>query len=345
MVKLIVHLIFLCPLRKSNLNVLPFLSGMVASADFGKQMYHGYLASQTWCGVPPGLVGPQFLDESQMHWSSVGSGTEACHARSPTKVDEISPNCSVSGLSSGCQVPESLPEVCVPIPGAKSGVLCEAGESMSFEVMARKTARIQGQSAGRDEDGGSSGVSRPLPGPNSSPAVSGRRRRALLALIDHLMWRTGKLEESLMKRAVKTLAARRFCQTALGTLLKFVIKRVLPLVENATIDGALVAHSKTLLRPGNSASPWFAASCCRDGSLAVIQPIWVQKTFEESSPYGNVHVCLVGDVHSPVRASGFEREGFRPTACAIAPMLVVVIAASETRVSTKTVLVKQRWLH
>ena len=33
-----------------------------------------------------------------------------------------------------------------------------------------------------------------------------------------------------------------------------------------------------LLCPGSSASPWFAASCCRDGLLAVIQPLWLQKT-------------------------------------------------------------------
>ena len=38
-----------------------------------------------------------------------------------------------------------------------------------------------------------------------------------------------------------------------------------------------------LLCPRSSASPWFTASCCRDGSLAVIQPLWVQKTSEVPS--------------------------------------------------------------
>ena len=40
------------------------------------------------------------------------------------------------------------------------------------------------------------------------------------------------------------LAARQFYQTALRTFLKWVKERVLPLVENAKIDVALVAYSK-----------------------------------------------------------------------------------------------------
>ena len=35
-----------------------------------------------------------------------------------------------------------------------------------------------------------------------------------------------------------------------------------------------------LLCPGIPASPWFTASCCRDGSLAVILLLWDQKTPE-----------------------------------------------------------------
>ena len=77
-----------------------------------------------------------------------------------------------------------------------------------------------------------------------------------------------------------------------------------------------------LLCPGNSASPWFAASCCRDGSLAVIQPIWVHKTSEVSSTCGNVRRLLAGDVHSPVQAFCVEKEGSCHPAPATAPMLV-----------------------
>ena len=49
-----------------------------------------------------------------------------------------------------------------------------------------------------------------------------------------------------------------------------------------------------LLCPRSSASPWFTASCCRDGSLAVIQPLWVQKTSEVPSMFHGVttaHTC------------------------------------------------------
>ena len=64
-------------------------------------------------------------------------------------------------------------------------------------------------------------------------------------LIDHLMCRDGELEDLLWERgAVKTLAARRIYQTAVGTILKNVMERVLPLVVE--IDGALVAYSFAL---------------------------------------------------------------------------------------------------
>ena len=105
---------------------------------------------------------------------------------------------------------------------------------------------------------------------------------------------------------------------------------------------------------GSSASPWFTPSCCRDGSLAVIQPLWVQQTAEvpwlfggvatahtcahptsnaqgrhcniahpsQSSSYGSAHPHFAGDVHASVRASGIEKEGYCPTACATFPVLV-----------------------
>ena len=72
-------------------------------------------------------------------------------------------------------------------------------------------------------------------------------------------------------------------------------------------------------------------SCCRDGSFAVIQPLSVQQTAEESSSSGSVHPHLVGNVHASVGASDIEKN--------VAPQLVpcwsVVMAASETGVSTK----------
>ena len=112
-----------------------------------------------------------------------------------------------------------------------------------------------------------------------------------------------------------------------------------------------------LLCPRISASPWFTASCCSDGSLAVFQPLWLQKSSEvsslpervatapagayptsnagtslgrhcvtahtsQTSPYGSVHPHLAGDVHLSVRASALKKKGFCPTACATCPMLV-----------------------
>ena len=102
---------------------------------------------------------------------------------------------------------------------------------------------------------------------------------------------------------------------------------------------------------GSSESPWFAASCCRDGSLAVIQPLWVQETSRvpprldwvagnhpcahpmsnactslgrhfntthpsQASPSVSVHPRLAGGVLASVRASGIERDGSCRTTCA-----------------------------
>ena len=74
---------------------------------------------------------------------------------------------------------------------------------------------------------------------------------------------------------------------------------------------------KKMLCPGNSASPWLAASCCRGGSLAVIQPLWVQKTAEES-----VLILYLRVTH--IRPSKLleEKEGSCPVVCATYPMPV-----------------------
>ena len=71
----------------------------------GKERCHDSFAPLTCGELPPGFVGSQLLDESQMQWSSAGSGTEARHARSPTKIDENCSSCSNSGASSRRQAP------------------------------------------------------------------------------------------------------------------------------------------------------------------------------------------------------------------------------------------------
>ena len=137
---------------------------------------------------------------------------------------------------------------------------------------------------------------------------------------------------------MKTHAARRNYQTALGTFFAFVKERALFLVEDVEIDGALIAYwndccVQGVQCPGSSASPWFTVSGCHDGSLAVIQLLWVQKTSEVPSMFGwrqltpartrralhqscdSVHPHFAGDVQC-VRASGIEKDRYCPTACA-----------------------------
>ena len=95
--------------------------------------------------------------------------------------------------------------------------------SKSLEELARDVARVQGQPAGKEEDGETNDESGPLPVPKSARVVSGRRHHRLRMLIDHLMCRDRRSEESLLERiTVRTLAARRNHQTALGKFLKFV---------------------------------------------------------------------------------------------------------------------------
>ena len=77
-----------------------------------------------------------------------------------------------------------------------------------------------------------------------------------------------------------------------------------------------------LLCPRSSPSPWFTACCCSDGSLAVMQPLWVQQTAEESFSRGSVQPHFAGDVHASVRASDMEEKGSSSTACATSPILV-----------------------
>ena len=101
--------------------------------------------------------------------------------------------------------------------------------------------------------------------------------------------------------------------------LRFVKERAFLWLKHRRCPGCVFER---LLCPRSSASPWFTASCCRDGSLVVIQPFWVQKTSEEPSSYVSVHPRFAAIVHASVRASGIEKEGYCPTACTTSPMLV-----------------------
>ena len=111
------------------------------------------------------------------------------------------------------------------------------------------------------------------------------------------------------------------------------------------------------LCPLSSASPWFTASCCRDGTLAVIQPLWTRKLprfhqclkgFRQFTPartrrampasvwegiatqlahINHPHMAafiliLLVKLHASVRASGIEKERSCPTACATSSVWV-----------------------
>ena len=174
--------------QPSHLNGLPF-PGHDCIGDFGMQMLHG---SMTFCGLPPGLVVLQFLDESQMQWSSVDTVTGACHTRSPTKISEKCPDYAASGRSSRRQT--------TVVSDLSSG--------------ARRQSRRQSRSrvwpAGKEEDSDTSDENGPPLVPNSARVVSGRQHHCLRMLVDHLMCRDGRSEESLPEqRAERTLAARR----------------------------------------------------------------------------------------------------------------------------------------
>ena len=204
-----------------------------------------------------------------MQWSSLDTGAEACHARSPAKVYEACPHDSSSGPSSRRQAPvesESLSEMCAPVPGAKAGVLSE-------ECGCVKEPR------GADTQSCASTVASPPAQrrtakppttaclylwPKYARRVSAHRHHRLRVLVDHLMCRDERTVECEDTRSTMELSKGRPSNFVKGD-------------EDVEIDGALVAYSKRLLCPGSLASPWLTPSCCRDRSLAVIQSLWVQK--------------------------------------------------------------------
>ena len=123
-----------------------------------------------------------------------------------------------------------------PTPKMVSGMK-NVAVSKSLEELPREVARVQGQPAGKEEDSEIGDENGPPPVPKSARVVPGRRHHG---------------------RSF-ALAARRHYQIALGTFLKFVKKRALPLVGRCPCCAV-----ERLLCPGSSASPWFTASCCRD---------------------------------------------------------------------------------
>ena len=168
-------------------------------SDFGMQMSRSSFAPLTCCEPPPGLVGPQFLDETQRQRIPVGDDAEACHARSPSEKYECSPSCSTSGTSSRRQAPvksECLPKIHDLVPNAEDGVTA----SRNLGQLARVIVRAQGQPAGKEEGSESSDESGSLPEPKSARVVPGRRQHRLRIPTYHMMCRDGTLEKLLLEQ-------------------------------------------------------------------------------------------------------------------------------------------------
>ena len=173
--------------------------------------------------------------------------------------------------------------------------------SKSRKELACDVARVHGKAAGKEEDSDTSDHHR------------------LRNLVDHLMCQDGKLEESLTRRAVSSTAesSNRSWQ-------------VPPVCKESRVPPGRTRQSERcpscvferLLSLGISTSRWFTASCCRDGSLAVIQPPWVQATAEESSSCGSVRPLACEQRTYAIKIAGKEKEGSCPIACATSPMLV-----------------------
>ena len=200
----------------------------------------GSCAPLTFCRVLSGLVESQFLDESKTKRSSA----------------DVTQCLVTHGVSRRCMIKAQTTLILSPPPDAKrpsrvsptqkSVIRCPTLKwapclknvtmSKSLELREFKAGPLAKRR-----------TTRPATKVANASRFSGCRHHRPHMIVDQLMCRVGKLEEShLKRRGVRTLAARQNHQTA----------------------------------PGSSASPWFAASCCRDGSLAVIQPIGAQIFFD-----------------------------------------------------------------
>ena len=207
---------------------------------------------------------------------------------------------------------------------------------------------------------------RPLPVPKSARVVSGRQYHRLRMLVDHLMCRGGRSKESLLAKISDcSWVVPSICAGAHAP------------------SGRTCRNRRCPVAWGSSASPWFTASGCSGGSLAVIQPLWFQKLFAVSSmleevatahagafPTGNAgtslgrhcstahpsqaasHVSvLADDVRASVRGSGVEEErkilSHRWCHFSLAGWLCSQLPKLECqprRVRDGSVLMDQRWL-
>ena len=222
--------------------------------------------------------------------------------------------------------------------------------SKGLEKLAREDARVQGQRAGKEEDSETSNENGPLLAPKSAWFLDDDTTACACMLVDHLMCRDGRSEESLLERgAVRTPSARQSHQTARGKFLKFVLKRTLPLVEDAEIDGALIAYSNDCSDQGvqhHTGSQLLATVLDRWPSFC---RCWSSKV-RRNHLHVEVSILMLQVTYMrPSELLTLRKKDLVPPLVPLPPCWLVVIAASEIGVSTKTgvrdesVLMDQRW--
>ena len=158
-------------------------------------------------------------------------------------------------------------------------------------------------------------------------------------LVFHLMCRDGKLKDSLQKkRAVRALAAR-VPQVWKGA-------RTHP-GRRRRSQRCPSRVAERLLCLGTSTSPRFTASCCRDGSLAVIQPLRSSK-LPRNHPHVAVFTLILRVTYMrPSELLELKKKDLVPSPVPLLPCRSVVIAAeviAKTGSPRWVGLVDQRWL-
>ena len=94
--------------------------------------------------------------------------------------------------------------------------------SVGLETLAKKISIVRGPPVGREEDSQTNDEDGALLLPASQMVVSGRRRRRLRPLVDHMMGDGSSNQDSLLERkALRTLATRRNHYNTLLTFLAF----------------------------------------------------------------------------------------------------------------------------
>ena len=238
------------------------------TGESGNLVCHGSLAPLAWCGLPPCLVGSQLLDSAQMKWPSAGNGTETRHAQ------RVPRRSAKNVWVARCPTPP--PDAKRPSrvrPCQKSSVRCPTPKMASclknVTMLKRRVSRswhvklreCRASPLAKEEGSEPNDESGPLQVPTSARVVSGGLHHRLRILTDHLMSRDAKLEMLLLEqRAVRTSRDDHFIKFRFGHSQVGEVAHALSSRRRRNRRCLGRALTK-MVCPGNSASPWFAASC------------------------------------------------------------------------------------